>query len=113
MVRNGYTLLTLKTGPQTFRPKDAPRYVPAEITIIVCWGACLLDLYFIWWWYRRQNAKKARIRASPEYVKLDNQEYVKLRIPTFDLLNFFLNADLAIRWLDLTDMENHEFVYTL
>ncbi|KAL2005382.1 hypothetical protein VTN00DRAFT_2593 [Thermoascus crustaceus] len=77
-------------GPQTFRPKDAPRYVPAEITIIVCWGACLMDLYFIWWWYRRQNAKKARIRASPEYVKLENQE-----------------------WLDLTDMENHEFVYTL
>lgn len=24
-------------GPQTFRPKDEPRYVPAEITIIVCW----------------------------------------------------------------------------
>ncbi|KAJ6168284.1 hypothetical protein N7497_001127 [Penicillium chrysogenum] len=24
--------------PQTFRPKDAPRYVPAEVTIIVCWG---------------------------------------------------------------------------
>lgn len=24
-------------GPQTFRPKDKPRYVPAEITIIVCW----------------------------------------------------------------------------
>lgn len=23
-------------GPQTFRPEDGPRYVPAEITIIVC-----------------------------------------------------------------------------
>ncbi|KKA18950.1 MFS allantoate transporter [Rasamsonia emersonii CBS 393.64] len=61
-------------GPQTFRPKDAPRYVPAEIVIVVVYGVCLLDLLFIWWWYRRQNEKKAKIRASPEYVKLENQE---------------------------------------
>ena len=27
-------------GPQTFRPKDAPRYVPAEITILVCYVSC-------------------------------------------------------------------------
>ena len=27
-------------GPQTFRPKDEPRYVPAEITIIVSWVSC-------------------------------------------------------------------------
>ncbi|OXV09544.1 hypothetical protein Egran_02692 [Elaphomyces granulatus] len=77
-------------GPQTFRPKDAPRYVPAEITILACIGASLLDLAFIWWWYRRQNAKKAEIRARPGYEKLENQE-----------------------WLDLTDWENHELVYTL
>lgn len=61
-------------GPQTFRPKDAPRYEPAEITIIVCWGLCLLDLAFIWWYCRRQNAIKARIRQEPGYVKLENQE---------------------------------------
>ena len=30
-------LLTLSTGPQTFRLQDAPHYVPAEITIICCW----------------------------------------------------------------------------
>lgn len=77
-------------GPQTFRPQDAPRYVPAEITIIACWGVCLLDMLFIYWYCRRQNAKKAVLRAEPEYVKLENQE-----------------------WLDLTDRENPEFVYTL
>lgn len=60
-------------GPQTFRPKDKPRYVPAEITIIVCWGLCLCDLIFIWWWCRRQN-KKAVVRAAPDYTKLENQE---------------------------------------
>lgn len=77
-------------GPQTFQPKDAPRYVPAEITIIVCFGICLVDLYFIYWWCRRQNAKKAITRGLPGYVKLENQEF-----------------------LDLTDKENPEFVYTL
>ncbi|KAH8695994.1 putative MFS allantoate transporter [Talaromyces proteolyticus] len=77
-------------GPQVFRPGDAPRYVPAEITIVVCYGVALIDLAFIWWWYQRQNKKKAMIRASAEYVRMENQE-----------------------WLDLTDRENHEFVYTL
>ena len=77
-------------GPQTFRPSDAPRYVPAEITIIACWGVCLLDMLFIYWYCKRQNAKKVLLRAEPEYVKLENQE-----------------------WLDLTDRENPEFVYTL
>lgn len=65
-------------GPQVFRPKDAPRYVPAEITIIVCWGVCLLILGFIWWWYKKENNKKAGIRAREDYVRLENQEYVAL-----------------------------------
>ncbi|KAI1618081.1 MFS transporter [Exophiala viscosa] len=77
-------------GPQTFRPKDAPRYQPAEITIICCWGACLIDLAFIWWYCNRQNKIKALIRQEPGYVKLENQE-----------------------WLDLTDKENPEFTYSL
>lgn len=77
-------------GPQTFRPKDKPRYVPAEITIIVCWFLCIADLLFIYWYYRRMNKKNAEVRAKPGYRKLDKQEF-----------------------LDLTDKENHEFVYTL
>lgn len=78
------------TGPQTFRPGDAPRYVPAEVTIIVCWGVCLGILAFIHFYCVRQNKKKAEIRSAPGYVKLENQE-----------------------WLDLTDRENPEFIYTL
>ncbi|MCJ1473416.1 hypothetical protein MMC13_002067, partial [Lambiella insularis] len=70
-------------GPQTFRPQDMPRYKPAEITIIVCWVACLVDLVLIWCYCRYQNRKKAAIREDPGYTKLDNQE-----------------------WLDLTDREN-------
>ncbi|KAJ5815189.1 Major facilitator superfamily domain general substrate transporter [Penicillium riverlandense] len=77
-------------GPQTFRPKDAPRYVPAEITIIICWGVCLFLLVGVWFWYRRENRRKAEARAQPGYVRLENQE-----------------------WLDLTDRENPEFEYSL
>jgi MFS transporter, ACS family, allantoate permease len=58
-------------GPQTFRGSN---YVPAEITIIVCWSACLVDLIFIWWYCRRQNRKKEVFRAAPGYVKLKDQE---------------------------------------
>lgn len=75
-------------GPQTFRSNDYPRYVPAEITIICCWGACFVDLAFIYIYCRRQNAKKSKIRAHEDYAKLPNQEF-----------------------LDLTDRENPEFVY--
>lgn len=65
-------------GPQTFRQKDAPRYVPGEITILVCYGISLLDILFIWYWCRRMNAKKALIRAEPGYQKLENQEFLDL-----------------------------------
>ncbi|KAJ5788192.1 Major facilitator superfamily domain general substrate transporter [Penicillium paradoxum] len=77
-------------GPQTFRPEDEPRYVPAEVTIIVCWGVCILLLVGIWMWYRRENKKKILFTARPEYVRRENQE-----------------------WLDLTDRENPEFHYSL
>ena len=77
-------------GPQTFRPQDKPRYKSAEITIVVMFGICIIDLLFIYWYYRRQNAKKEALRLWPGYHKVENQE-----------------------WLDLTDWQNPEFVYAL
>lgn len=58
-------------GPQTFRGDN---YLPAEITILVCYGVALLDLLFIYWYCKHQNKKKAETRAAPGYVKLENQE---------------------------------------
>lgn len=63
-------------GPQTFRPSDGPRYVPAEITILACWGACLVDLAMIWAYCKFQNGRKRRVREEPGYVKLENQEFL-------------------------------------
>ncbi|KAH8655874.1 major facilitator superfamily transporter allantoate [Xylariales sp. PMI_506] len=77
-------------GPQVFQMKDAPEYRPAKITIIVCWVVCVLDIMFIYFWCKKQNAKKAVLRAAPGYQKLDGQEF-----------------------LDLTDGENPEFIYSL
>ena len=48
--------------------------MPAEVTIIVCWSACLVVLGFIFWFCKRENAKKARFRGEAGYVKLENQE---------------------------------------
>lgn len=77
-------------GPQVFREKDAPKYTSAEITIVVCYVVSLLDVLFIYWWCRSQNAKKAAVRAEPGYAKIEGQEFY-----------------------DLTDRENPEFVYSL
>ncbi|KAJ5155280.1 transporter [Penicillium capsulatum] len=77
-------------GPQTFRPQDAPRYIPAIISIVVCFSLSICIMLFIWWWYWRENKRKAAIQARPDYVRMENQE-----------------------WLDLTDRENPDFLYAL
>ncbi|KAK7922962.1 major facilitator superfamily domain-containing protein [Apiospora marii] len=77
-------------GPQVFRDKDAPQYRPAEITIVVCYAVSLVDLLFIYLWCKRENKKKAVIRAAPGYEKLQGQEF-----------------------MDLTDRENPEFIYSV
>ncbi|KAJ5124754.1 MFS allantoate transporter [Penicillium bovifimosum] len=82
-------MLTL-LGPLTFRPEDAPRYVSAEIVIIACWGMCLFILLFVRCWYNRENRRKADLVSQSDYVHAENRG-----------------------WLDLTDRENHEFIYTL
>jgi ACS family allantoate permease-like MFS transporter len=77
-------------GPQVFRPKDAPNYRPARITILVCLILCTLDLMLIYWYYKLVNRKNEVIRGTPEYRTLENQEF-----------------------LDRTDRENHEFAYVV
>ncbi|KAI0144018.1 major facilitator superfamily transporter allantoate [Hypoxylon sp. NC0597] len=77
-------------GPQVFQSTDAPRYRNANITVLVCMAVSFAILIFINFWCRRQNKAKAAIRASSGYTKVDGQEF-----------------------LDLTDRENPEFIYSL
>ncbi|KAI1344753.1 MFS general substrate transporter [Xylariaceae sp. FL0016] len=77
-------------GPQIFRPGDAPEYRNAAIVILVCMCVAWALLIFIYLWCKRQNHIKAGIRANPGYTKIEGQEF-----------------------MDLTDRENPEFVYSL
>ncbi|KAI0146997.1 major facilitator superfamily transporter allantoate [Xylariaceae sp. FL1272] len=77
-------------GPQVFRPSDAPLFRNAATVLLVALIVADLTLVFIYFWCRRQNKIKAAIRESPDYVKIDGQEF-----------------------MDLTDRENPEFTYSL
>ncbi|KAI0386642.1 MFS general substrate transporter [Hypomontagnella monticulosa] len=77
-------------GPQVFVSTDAPQYRNANIVVLVCMFVSFAILLFIHGWCMYQNKLKAAIRASPGYVKVDGQEF-----------------------LDLTDRENPEFIYSL
>ncbi|KAI1179163.1 major facilitator superfamily transporter allantoate [Nemania sp. FL0916] len=77
-------------GPQVFRPGDAPLYHNAITVVVVSFIVALLAQLSIYFWCRRQNAIKASIRAAPGYTKIDGQEF-----------------------MDLTDRENPEFIYSL
>lgn len=82
--------LIIILGPQTFPPSTAPRYLPAEITLIVCYSICALDLLYIYWYYAQANKKKMAARNAAGYVKFERQEF-----------------------FDLTDKENLEFIYEM
>ena len=71
-------MLTVGTGPQTFRDSDAPRYTPALIAIYSCWAACFLDLLFIRAYYKYQNKRKAAVRAASDYQKVAMSEFKDL-----------------------------------
>lgn len=77
-------------GPQTFRAQDGPRYISAEITIIVVLGACIVDMILIYFYLGWQNRKKEAVRNEANYEKR-----------------------LGIAFWDLSDKQNPEFVYSL
>ena len=58
-------------GPQTIRSNN---FLHGEIIMLVCWGACLVDLIIIWWYCKNQNNQKVQLRANPDYEKMHNQE---------------------------------------
>ncbi|TRX95177.1 hypothetical protein FHL15_003869 [Xylaria flabelliformis] len=77
-------------GPQVFRPGDAPAYHNAITVLLVTFIVAYFIMIFIYFWCRRQNIAKAAIRMAPGYSKIEGQEF-----------------------MDLTDRENPEFIYSL
>ncbi len=79
-------------SPQTFQAKDAPRYLPAKISIMIIYFLVTVDLYVIRWVAVRENRRRDERKAElgSDYVVEKNHEF-----------------------LDLTDRQNLEFRYSL
>ncbi|OAQ67226.1 MFS allantoate transporter [Pochonia chlamydosporia 170] len=77
-------------SPQTFQKKDAPRYLPAKISICIIYFLCVVDLYAMRWVLDRRNKKRDQEKAAvgDAYAVEENHEF-----------------------LDLTDLQNREFRY--
>ncbi|KAH9206950.1 putative MFS allantoate transporter [Leptodontidium sp. 2 PMI_412] len=79
-------------SPHTFQAKDAPRYLPAKISIVIIYVLITIDLYVIRWLAVRENSKRDAAKAAQgdSYIVEKNHEF-----------------------LDLTDRQNPEFRYSL
>ena len=79
-------------SPHTFQAKDAPRYLPAKISIVIIYFLITVDLYAIRWLAVRENKKRDERKAElgHAYVVEKNHEF-----------------------LDLTDRQNLEFRYSV
>ncbi|KAK1527819.1 major facilitator superfamily transporter [Colletotrichum paranaense] len=79
-------------SPQTFQARDAPRYLPAKISICIIYFLVTVDLFLMRWVLERRNKKRDAEKAAlgDAYKVEENHEF----------------------W-DLTDLENKEFRYEL
>ncbi|CDR37651.1 CYFA0S01e14180g1_1 [Cyberlindnera fabianii] len=84
-------------GPQTFRAEDAPSYSPAKATIVACYAASILVLFWIYFSYWNDNRKRDRIAAEREKTGFVGE--------TMEMEN--------MEFADLTDKENPHFRYAL
>jgi hypothetical protein len=71
-------------GPLTFRNEDAPRYIPAKLSIVVVDSVAIGTTVLLLLYYRWQN--KTRDAAAVEHIR-------------------------DVEFADLTDRENKEFRY--
>ena len=77
-------------GPQTFRSKDAPQYIPAKITVLATQAAAVLVAIILFGYYRWANWRRDhRGRMHPSLNRLSDAE----------------------KWRNLTDKENPDFRY--
>jgi len=75
-------------GPQTFRAKDAPQYMPAKIIVLATQAAAVMIAVIARVYYGYQNSRKEK-EMSSTHIQVVND----------------------IEWLNLTDKENKTFRY--
>ncbi|KAF2120555.1 major facilitator superfamily transporter [Lophiotrema nucula] len=79
-------------SPQTFQAEDAPRYLPAKISIVILYFLITVDLCIMRWVFVRRN----RLREEEKNAK--GEEY---------------QVEENHEFFDLTDGKNREFRYAL
>ncbi|EOO03915.1 putative mfs allantoate protein [Phaeoacremonium minimum UCRPA7] len=79
-------------SPHTFQARDAPRYLPAKISICIIYFLITVDLFVMRWVLDRRNKKRDQEKEAlgNDYKLEENHEF-----------------------FDLTDLENREFRYQL
>lgn len=93
VARNAMTMIAFSVGcligPQLFRAKDYPRYIPAKITLLVTMCVSIVLVGVVALISKNQNRKKDKLQHEQEQYELE-KDY---------------------EFLDLTDMENVNFRY--
>ncbi|KAF3039161.1 hypothetical protein E8E12_004571 [Didymella heteroderae] len=75
-------------SPQTFQSKDAPRYLPAKISIVILYVLITIDLFLMRWLFVRRN------RERDEEKKANGEDW---------------KVEENHEFLDQTDLVNREF----
>ncbi|PSN59379.1 MFS transporter [Corynespora cassiicola Philippines] len=79
-------------SPQTFQARDAPRYLPAKISIVILYFLITVDLFIMRWVFVRRNKER------DDQQKERGQDW---------------KAEENHEFLDNTDLVNREFRYAL
>lgn len=104
----GYSVANL-ISPQIWVPKDAPRYYPAWITmIVVSWFGCPLILFIIWFILKRRNTERQKV-----IEQLGNNGHADGEVEQLDEGGRVVRKKVDLALLDLTDYENKFFIYPL
>lgn len=66
-------------GPETFRDKDAPQYIPAKITIVAILSVSIvativLDLLYAWENKKRDNGDTPDLPPNYEFMDLTDKQ---------------------------------------
>lgn len=79
-------------SPHTFQARDAPRYLPAKISICIIYFLITVDLFIMRWVFVQRNKKRdaEKVAEGDAHKVEDNHEF-----------------------FDLTDLKNKEFRYEL
>lgn len=84
LIANLYTGLGNIIGPLTFRDADAPRYIPAKISIVVTTAFACVMTAILMLYYRWENSRRDKLaiehKENSEFLDLTDRENLEFRV---------------------------------